>query len=141
MQSKETDDVVGLVHRVRKKFYAYKVLQVWNTTPPESWCAVQVCLAEYEEDERKEQAEDEELKTPSKSPKLPEVKKKKGVPPAMASLTAPQRIRDEIKNLCKLLHNIPAVKGMHLASDLSRLTGFICRERVSICACRHTEDP
>merc|ERR1711937_820486 len=117
MQSKETDDVVGLVRRVRKKFYAYKV-----------------CLAEYEEDERKEQAEDEELKTPSKSPKLPEVKKKKGVPPAIASLTAPQRIRDEIKNLCKLLHNIPAVKENELAfvhADIPKILEEVLMDEVA----------
>ena len=76
---------------------------------------LEVCLAEYEEDERKEQAErdseDPNLTDGRKSPKLPDVKKKKGGPPAMATLTAPQKIRDEIKNLCKLLHNIPAVKG------------------------------
>merc|ERR1711924_228036 len=106
MQSKETGDVVGLIHRVRKKYYHYKV-----------------AMAEFEDLQRKEAAEKREAedptlteemsrKAPSRDlPAIDKKKSKKSGAPKIAPLTEPQKIRDEIKILCKTLHNIPAVRG------------------------------
>ena len=46
MQSKETDDVVGLIHRVRKRFYAYKVNRLASTSDSHSHaaCSLSRCL-------------------------------------------------------------------------------------------------
>lgn len=125
MQAKETGDVVGLIHRVRKKYYHYKVHSSTGSRAHLLTLRAKVALAEFEDLQRKEAAEkrededptmDDEMsrKTPSRSA-MPAIDKKKGrspKPPKVAPLTEPQKIRDEIKILCKTLHNIPAVRGM-----------------------------
>ena len=122
MQSKETGDVVGLIHRVRKKYYHYKVPSLLDCHYVHTLFN-QVSMAEFEDMQRKDAAakreaedpilngEDMSRKEPSRSA-MPAIKKQKSKGPAkIAALTEPQKIRDEIKILCKTLHNIPAVRG------------------------------
>jgi hypothetical protein len=71
MQSKETGDIVGLIHRVRKKYYHYKACR-----PPRApfrrltlirrgpW---QVALAEFEDSIRKQAADAREAADPTLS--------------------------------------------------------------------------
>lgn len=85
---------------------------------------LEVALADFEEAQRKEAAKAREeadptmsdamsRKTPGAGSSAPK-KPKKGAPsgpPKIQALTEPQKIRDEIKILCKTLHSIPAVRG------------------------------
>merc|ERR1711988_2033060 len=133
MQSKETGDVVGLIHRARKKYYHYKV-----------------ALADFEELQRKEAAEKREAEDPTltgatgemsrKTPSTlavngPDKKKGKKVgPPKIAPLTEPQKIRDEIKILCKTLHNIPAVReneALYVHEDIPKILEEVLMDEVS----------
>ena len=81
-------------------------------------------MAEFEDMQRKDAAQRREAEDPTlveemsrKAPSrgmMPAIDKKKGKKSGatkIASLTEPQKIRDEIKILCKTLHNIPAVRG------------------------------
>lgn len=129
MQSKETGDVVGLIHRVRKKYYHYKV-----------------SMAEFEDMQRKDAAakreaedpilngEDMSRKEPSRSA-MPAIKKQKSKGPAkIAALTEPQKIRDEIKILCKTLHNIPAVReneALYVHEDIPKILEEVLMDEVS----------
>jgi len=42
MQAKETGDVVGLIHRIRKKYYHYKVseMKTFTTMNPETYSQI-----------------------------------------------------------------------------------------------------
>lgn len=130
MQSKETGDVVGLIHRVRKKYYHYKV-----------------AMAEFEDMQRKDAAQRREAEDPTlveemsrKAPSrgtMPAIDKKKGKKsgaPKIASLTEPQKIRDEIKILCKTLHNIPAVReneALYVHEDIPKILEEVLMDEVA----------
>ena len=83
-----------------------------------------MALAEFEDLQRKVAADAREAADPtltdnggtkSATGNNKKEKGKKGPssgPPKIQALTEPQKIRDEIKILCKNLHTIPAVRGV-----------------------------
>ena len=112
---------------------------------------LEVALADFEDAQRAEAAKVREENDPTlnddMSRKTPGAgssakKPKKGAPagpPKIQALTEPQKIRDEIKILCKTLHSIPAVRGLSSHSPYCTRLCRVCVVRLppSLTRCSH----